>query len=663
MLLRKFALFALISLAAVAASAQAPAKPAGPPPIEAFFDYGSVRWMDLSPNQRWLAARVVPAGGGPLQLVITDLQDKEPARVVAAFSRANVTSFYWVNDDLLVLEAADNLARGYDGDRGGLISVTRDGERMRHLSKAAWETNYGAPGIQPLEGNHSFVSLGEPGSDEIIVSAARYDRAEQTFSETLLTMNARTGARRSLLKSVPDDASGFLYTPRGQPRLAFTYRDGFSSYQWYEPASETWRQLARFKSLAAPWTPEFIDGQGRLYVSVQTAGGKGEELRHFDFQKGEPGEEAIVATPGFSGNFTPVMSREDGELLGLRLDLDADEVVWLKPEIAALQKRVDDRLKGRINRLLCSRCDRQEVVLVFSHSDRAPGDFLLYRPRTGEIQRVGSRRPAIDPAAMAPVHFERIKTRDGQDLPVYITLPAGGATKARAAVVLVHGGPNVRGRSWEWDADSQFLASRGYVVIEPEFRGSSGWGEAHLRAGFKQWGLAMQDDVSDAVAWAVKRGWVDARRVCIAGASYGGYATLVGLAKTPDAYRCGVSWIGVSDLKLLFNAHWSDTSRAAKEHSMKERVGDPEKDSALLDANSPINMADRIKAPLLLAYGGVDRRVPIEHGERMRAALRKAGQEPEWVVYPNEGHGWNYPETKKDFWQRVETFLGRHLKP
>lgn len=641
-----------------------PAKPAGPPPIEAFFDYGSVLGMALSPNQRWLATQRVPAGGGPVELVVTDLQEKEPSRIVAAFSRANVSGFYWVNDDLIVLSAVDNLARGEDGARGGLISVTRDGERMRHLIKASWDTLYGATGgIEPLEGNHELASLGEPGSNDIIVAAATYDRGEQTFSETLLTMNARTGARRTLLKSVPADSTGFLYDPRGRPRLAFTYRAGSSAYHWYEPATESWRELARFKGSAGPWAPEFVDGDGRLYVSVNAAGGKAEELRRFDFQKNAPGEDVIVATPGFNGGFLPVMEREDGELLGVRVQLDAAETVWLKPELAALQKRIDDRLRGRINRLMCARCDRKEVVLVYSYSDRAPGDYLLFRPASGEIQRVGSTRPAINPAAMAPVHFERIKARDGLDLPVYVTLPAGGATKSRPAVLLVHGGPNVRGRSWRWDADSQFLASRGYVVIEPEFRGSWGFGDAHLRAGFRQWGQAMQDDLNDALAWTVKRGWVDASRVCIAGASYGGYAALVGPAKTPDAFRCGVSWVGVSDLKLLFSAHWSDTSRAAKQHSMKERVGDPDKDSAMLDAQSPVNMAERIRVPMLLAYGAVDRRVPIEHGERMRAALRKAGQEPEWVVYPNEGHGWNYPETNKDFWSRVERFLARHLAP
>ena len=262
---------------------------------------------------------------------------------------------------------------------------------------------------------------------------------------------------------------------------------------------------------------------------------------------------------------------------------------------------------------------------------------------------------------MATLDLHRIKARDGLDLPVWVTTPHGAVTR-RPAVVLVHGGPWVRGTHWRWNADAQFLASRGYVVIEPEYRGSAGYGRSHLQAGFRQWGTTMQDDVADAVRWATEKGLVDGMRVCIAGASYGGYATLMGPIRYPELYRCGVAWVAVSDPRLLFEPVWhSDMSREAREFSMPTMIGDPVKDAAMLKEAAPVERAREIKVPMLLAYGSEDKRVPIDHGEQMRAAMRAAGNEPEYVVYAGEGHGWLKVENRIDFWTRVEKFLARNL--
>ena len=194
---------------------------------------------------------------------------------------------------------------------------------------------------------------------------------------------------------------------------------------------------------------------------------------------------------------------------------------------------------------------------------------------------------------------------------------------------------------------AQFLASRGYVVIEPEFRGSAGYGAAHQRAGYKQYGKAMQDDVADALLWAQKQG-IASERACIAGASYGGYATLMGLARHPELYRCGAAWVALTDLLLYVEGSWwvdDDISDFGRRVSLIERVGNPkdEAERAMLIAQSPIHQGDRIQAPVLLAFGEDDRRIPLQHGKRMREALEKAGRTPEWVVYPGEGHGWRLP--------------------
>jgi len=265
---------------------------------------------------------------------------------------------------------------------------------------------------------------------------------------------------------------------------------------------------------------------------------------------------------------------------------------------------------------------------------------------------------------MAGRDFQRIRARDGRDLPLWLTEPAAAAqARLPPAVVMVHGGPWVRGGHWRFDPMAQFLASRGYVVIEPEFRGSAGFGSAHLQAGWRQWGRAMQDDVADAVLWAAKERRIDPARVCIIGASYGGYATLMGLVRHPELYRCGAAWVAVTDPTLLFKWSWrSDVSEEARQYSLPVMLGDPVADAAMLQEVSPVVQAARIKAPLLLAFGELDRRVPLEHGTRLRQAMRAAGSEPEWVVYNGEGHSWQLTASRVDFARRLEKFLAQHLR-
>jgi dipeptidyl aminopeptidase/acylaminoacyl peptidase len=263
-------------------------------------------------------------------------------------------------------------------------------------------------------------------------------------------------------------------------------------------------------------------------------------------------------------------------------------------------------------------------------------------------------------ASKALVHY---KSRDGMTIPAWLTLPQGPG-KNLPMVVLVHGGPWVRGGQWEWDADAQFLASRGYAVLEPEYRGSVGYGATLYRAGWKQWGLKMQDDIADGARWAIAQGHADAKRICIAGASYGGYATLMGLIKDADLYKCGVEWVGVSDINLMYTGTWSydsDFTDDYKRYGMPVLIGDQEKDAEQLKATSPLLRARELKQPLLMAYGGADMRVPLPHGTRFYQAVKQVNPDVEWIEYTEEGHGWKLPKNRIDFWGRVEKFLDKHI--
>lgn len=201
-------------------------------------------------------------------------------------------------------------------------------------------------------------------------------------------------------------------------------------------------------------------------------------------------------------------------------------------------------------------------------------------------------------------------------------------------------------------------------MLEVEFRGSTGFGLAHFEAGLKQWGLAMQDDIADGTRWAIAQGIADPKRICIAGASYGGYAVLMGLVNDPDLYRCGIEWAGVTDIELMYTGTWfskSDASAAYMRFGMPVMIGDRVKDAAQLKATSPIEQAARIHQPLLLAYGRDDKRVPIYHGRKFYSAVTRTNPDVEMLSYGGEGHGWSLAETRIDFWQHVEFFLHKHI--
>ncbi len=348
-------------------------------------------------------------------------------------------------------------------------------------------------------------------------------------------------------------------------------------------------------------------------------------------------------------------------MLGIRFLREAWETHWLDPVVQQTQRRVDAALPATNNLLSCGECRGADNVLITSSADRSPPVYRLMRGGTGAIEPVAASRPWIKPGEMATVDLVRLKARDGLELPVWVTRPKGRSGPL-PTVVLVHGGPWVRGSQWTWDAEAQFLASRGYLVLQPEFRGGTGFGQRHFRAGWKQWGLAMQDDLADAALWAVQQGDADPKRIAIAGASYGGYATLMGLIRHPEIFRCGVAWVGVTDIGLMYSIHWSDLTEDFLRHGMPQLVGDRERDAAQLAATSPLQQASRLKQPLFLAYGALDQRVPIEHGERLRDALGKANPQVQWKVYDDEGHGWTRPANEIDFWTRVEAFLEKNLR-
>ena len=664
------------------ASAQTPA-PAAPLSADAFFRRPAVIEAQLSPSGKRLAFSTPFGPMGRVGVFVFDLQTAElkPTRA-ALFTDADVPRFDWVDDERIVFSVLDLQAGSGEDYRTapGLFAAKFDGSELRGLVERAGRSfvQSGESRSRTLHWNHRLLHVPVAGeekhgarADEVIVGEMS-GSGNELLSIEPLWLNTRTGAKRTFNSyRRPSGVIEWWFTPQGEPRLVLTREKGRLAYQWFTPDGQgggSWKPIAEGTLLNPPPAPVWV-GADALYLK-QPMGPAGESyVVLFDFAKGTASDQPLVRAPGFdfAGAF---ISSRDGRLLGLRIDTDAEQTIWFDPTRKALQTLVNEALPGRVNRVSCRRCDADDaVLLVRSFNDRDPGQLLLHTKADGKWRLLSLVMPGIDPARMASTDLQRIRARDGRDLPVWITgqkKGADGKPQAQPAIVMVHGGPWVRTGHWTWEPMRQFLASRGYVVIEPEFRGSKGYGMAHLKAGFKQWGQAMQDDVADALLWAQKEGWASSK-ACIAGASYGGYSTLMGLIKHPELYQCGAAWVAVTDPFLYIEGSWwvrDDISDSGRRYGLKDMVGDPKIDEAMLKANSPVEQAALIKAPLLLAFGEDDLRVPLTHGKRLRSALEKAGRPPaEWIVYPSEGHSWRKTENQVDFAQRLERFFAKHLQP
>ncbi len=662
--LRVGALWVALACCSAGAMASTAAPVNAPDPVESFFKPAALRSPALSPSGRWLAV-LTSVPGKRVGFLMIDLDGGEAQRFIEAAPNADVMWFQWVNDDWLIFALEEPGRSGSDRRGPGLMSMKRDGSESKQLIRRSYDafvaTDEPANRRRALLPNHIFVGLGTPGSREIVLEELIFDVRGEYSHSTPMVLDVGTLGLRTMLKDAPR-ATDVLLDQQGRARVLIDRREGQVTMHWSDDGNAPWRQISKTPRFETGFWPSYIDDAGHLIVETDT--GTGGELRRLDLATGKPSAEPLIATPGFEPNAVPRGAPGSGKVSGLTLQLDATTTVWFEPAMQRIQAEIDAKLPGRVNLLRCRPCDKPRVVLIESYADVHPGEYLIYRPEKGQLLGLGPRRPDIDPRRMSRLTLHRTKARDGRELPVWVTRPAAAAAagKPAPAVVLVHGGPWVRGTEWAWSGEAQFLASRGYVVIEPEFRGSRGYGDDHFKAGFKQWGLTMQDDLSDALKFAVDKGWAEPGKACIAGGSYGGYATLMGLAKDPGQYRCGVAYMAVADQRFMFSMHWSDVSQEGRQYGYGTLIGDPVKDEARFIATSPLEQASRIQAPVLLVHGRLDRRVPIQNGERMRDALLKNGKQVEWVTYDDEGHSFSLHTNRVDFWRRVEAFLARHLK-
>ena len=376
--------------------------------------------------------------------------------------------------------------------------------------------------------------------------------------------------------------------------------------------------------------------------------------------------------------FDPKTAKE-GKLIYENANVDVDSLGWSRARKTITQTIVNferaqpvffDKESERVYKALKAKLPAYELgvqsmtkdeqlMIVAASNDRTSGARYVYDVKADKLTKLADINPLIAEADMAEMKPVAYTSRDGLTIRGYLTLPKGVAAKNLPVIINPHGGPWARD-SWGFNPEIQFLANRGYAVFQMNFRGSTGYGRKFWEASFKQWGLAMQDDITDGVSWLIKEGIADPKRVAIYGASYGGYATLSGITRTPDLYAAAVSYVGVSNMFTFMKSippYWKPFLEM-----MTEMIGDAEKDKAQLTATSPALNADKIKTPLFVAQGAKDPRVVKAESDQMVEALKKRGVDVDYMVKDNEGHGFRNQENQFEFYGAMEKFLAKHMQ-
>ncbi|MEO5961797.1 MAG: alpha/beta fold hydrolase, partial [Opitutaceae bacterium] len=659
-------MFLTFGAAAFFAIAVLRAENATPLPLETFFSDPEMRAVQISPTGRYLT--FLAPRNNRMNLAILDRESKQTTWLTN-MTKESIVYYAWAKPDRILF--SQQLA---GRESFGIYAIDPDGKNLRIIRQLEQVDDTDRIGDRDLQ--RDFITLLPGDKDSVLMTETR---GNSGLADPI-KVNLRTG-RTTRLELNDINARAWIADETGALRMAICSDfEGPIRVLYRRDEKAKWETLAEFRtelSLIFPeaspvephWKPiGFAKDNRTLYVLSFLEHDKG-AIRTFDPEtktlgpvlfthpQYEPGDRLPNYRSGGLGSrkaFGGLIFTDEGELAGVSYTAEKPETHWIDPRSAEFARDLDAALPGTSNHVVSATADGKLKVVVAA-SDRDPGSYYLYDVAKAELTSLGKVRPAIKPADMAGMRAIAFPARDGVSIPGYLTLPPRRPEKNLPMIVVSHGGPFGPRDIWGYDAQIQFLANRGYAVLQVNFRGSGGYGLEFQRGGYRQYGLRMQDDVTDGVKWAITQGIADPERVGIFGASYGGYVVLAGLAFTPELYCLGINYVGVSDLELQMVTGNADfrLPRLIRDFVRITRY-DPTQDRAQIKATNPIDFIDRIQAPLLAAYGKNDPRVRIEHGAELALRLKRYGKTYEYVVEEGEGHGFRNVENRLAFYRKVD---------
>jgi dipeptidyl aminopeptidase/acylaminoacyl peptidase len=622
----------LLTMSLITASAAVAAERPPIIPVTEFFDNPKISSAEISPDGKRFAF-LAPEENRMNVFVCEVGEDFAKAKAVTHDRKRGIFSFAWTRDGAYVL---------YEQDQGG-------NENFHLYRVNPLKPEEPAKDLTPQEGARAdIIDLPREHPDEALISLNARDKKYFDVYQVKIS----TGEQK-LVETNPGDVDSWYADAHGVIRAcAAQVEGGKTQIRVRDTGEGPFRTLGTYTDEEDASIQAFTEDGKSLYFT-DARGSNTTRLVNLDIASGK--ETVLAQNPNYDiGNV--IISDKTRKLLAVAFNEDKLVFQSFDPQfskdLAALEKVHDGEVLFRN-----SDNDERKWIIAFN-SPTDPGATYLYDRNTGEAKFLYRPRPWLksnELVGMKPISF---KSRDGLDIHGYLSLPKGVAPKDLPTVLVVHGGPWARD-DWGYDPEVQFLANRGFAVLQINFRGSTGYGKDFLHAGDKEWGGKMLNDLVDGVNWIVGQGIADKKRVGIYGGSYGGYATLSALAFQPDVFACGVDYVGISNLLTFMKTippYW-ETFRDV----MYRRVGNPETDQALLRSRSPLFSADKIKAPLFIAQGYNDPRVNHAEAEQIVAALKKNGHPVEYMVKMDEGHGFENPENRIDFYTKMEAFLADHL--
>lgn len=623
-------------------------------PVDDFARHALLSQPTLSPNGQYIAVNMNDADGDSHALVVFKVDDMTHAVSMLRLPRYEIAAgITWVSNTRLVVEKGKqfgSIDKPYL--TGEIIATNLDGKHQDYLygyQSVRYGTRAGTRGTD--EGYGAVDGLPMPTNGHFYMATRSFD--DNQNNSALYDVDGTSGSRHLIGQINVGDMS-FMVGADGKAHYAYGRNDDWQ-YVVYHQQAGGWARMTAAQ-VGGSFRPLFFTpDQHGVYAEYAAAGGPTALV-----QQDENGSNRILlAGDGFSsvGNieWTPWPYQPFATIAAT----GTPRVTYIDPNLAMakLHMGLSQKLPGYVHFINFSE-DGSELLFSVS-SDRDPGTYYLINTHNYKVTKLFAVEPWINPARMAERRSMRFKASDGMELEAILTLPNGVGPTDLPMVLLPHGGPIGVQDTWFYDDDAQFLASRGYLVLQVNYRGSGGRGEDFREAGYLKWGTRIQQDLIDGVKWAIAQKYADPKRICVYGASFGGYSAMMTVIRAPGLFKCAVGYAGIYDLAMMYQKGDIHENKSGRSY-LREVIG---RNAAELDANSPDKLADKIDVPVLLVHGEDDRRAPFAQARAMRDALDAAHKPYEWLVKPGEGHGFYAEANNVEFYNRLQGFLAKYIGP